>query len=340
MPYPSSDTAERTADMYDANFDPLKFILPDKAPYAELARITDTCLSLYGGPKKKHKHHTEAELPSFGELKNALHAVTEPMPEDGDTVPLNAENGRLEEFRVRQRRSIKRRRFIRKNRGVIMGMSIVFLCLAGITALVVSDIRAKPTTENMTPLEVTEMFYQGINTLDQSLIDACITGNAGKEYSDLVTNLYVIGRVRQAYERTPGIMTPEQWLDTETPRNHSVFGLTNLKTEKTDAPQTGGKAAFTVSFYMLLPQPPETDSPDESSDSLSADAPYPLSVHRRTDTVTLSLKGGRWRISDITTEQDDPVPVDTEAFFSSYEKGNPPLLEWVPSGITEVPAES
>ena len=86
-----------------------------------------------------------------------------------------------------------------------------------------------PTTRGMNPIEVAQTYYGAFDDLDHTTMEACVSGRAGREDINMVTNFFVIVRVRQGYEMRDSFMTARQWVEAGRPlTSNTVFGVTDL----------------------------------------------------------------------------------------------------------------
>ncbi len=91
--------------------------------------------------------------------------------------------------------------------------------------------RSGVSLAGLSPKEVVETFYEGINSLDHEKIDACTIGDAGKNYLNEVMTLFVISRVREGVENTKSYLPPQQWEAEDRPplQNYAfVYGINDL----------------------------------------------------------------------------------------------------------------
>jgi hypothetical protein len=131
----------------------------------------------------------------------------------------------------------------------------------------------------------------------------------------MVTNFFVLSRVRQAYEYIPDIMMPAQkWREQGSPLTKSqVFGVTDLDIRQTGGDESAGQLRYQASYTLWIPA--EADSSPDSGGEDAAPPPagttgpaveeeqgslprgYPI-----TDELTLVRRKGDWRISALERE--------------------------------------
>jgi hypothetical protein len=214
-----------------------------------------------------------------------------------------------ERFNKRKTLTVNTRRFVIRNTAIITGAFAVLLIAGMITQSIVKSRAELPTTRGMSPREVVSAYYGAFGELDHQLMEACVTGKAGKEDISMVTNLFVISRMRMAYELNAGGIVPAQkWLDTGAPAvSGTVFGVSDLKIE----PGPGGSGGEELSFrarYRLWVPPSFLENTEEIMEAAAVpDAEPPPSVPLRyTDEIRLSLHKGAWRITGISRGAGEP----------------------------------
>ncbi|MDR3335014.1 MAG: hypothetical protein LBT13_09055 [Treponema sp.] len=190
---------------------------------------------------------------------------------DAELVKLRVER---ERFKKKAEVRVKTKRFMNRNVAILTGVCVSILLLGGVIWSIMKGQADKPTTQGMNPLEVAETYYGAFGTLDHSTMDACVINKAGKEDINMVTNFFVINKVREAYERT-SLISAQEWVDSGSPPTAAtVFGISELRLEARDASQT----VLQASYMLWIP-----DAPPEGI----------------TDELRLVLHKGTWRITEI-----------------------------------------
>jgi hypothetical protein len=150
---------------------------------------------------------------------------------------------------------------------------------------------------------VAERYYQAISDLNVEWMDACLAGNAGKADLDVVTNLYVVNRVRLAYEGKDFLLTPEQYLEQGgVPQSgYNVFGISGL--EFAGFRENGDTATIDARYTFWYPAAAagEGQPRDERDPNPPAVAPV---RQERTDRLTLTRVKDRWEITAIDRHVD------------------------------------
>jgi hypothetical protein len=207
--------------------------------------------------------------------------------------------GRLQSDRKKAAR-VKIRRFIRRNAAVIGGAVIALVVAALVAGSIVKGRMDLPTTKGMSPREVIAAYYSGFETLDHSLMEACVTGKAGKGDINMVMNIFVISKVREAYEMRRPVITAGEWLESgAAPTDLTVAGVTGLRIEGEDEDESDGEVRYRVACTLWLPavyteggNAPEEASETDAAPALPAKTPI-------TDEVRLVRRKGAWRIAEI-----------------------------------------
>jgi len=207
----------------------------------------------------------------------------------------------LQQFRKKQDLKVKRKRFVVRNTAIITACSIIFIGIALVAGSIIENRLNLPTTKGMSPVEVIEAYYGAIGSLDHVLMEACVIGGAGKEDINLVTNYFVLSRVRQAYEMgSPTVISAQSWIDAGSPiTRSSIFGVSHFNLEMLNSPDYEREQFFRVSYLLWLPISSSEPSPDAV---IEEDMFIPPVSHHLTDTVKLVLHRNAWRIADIQRE--------------------------------------
>ncbi|MDR1863278.1 MAG: hypothetical protein LBQ67_05090, partial [Treponema sp.] len=107
-----------------------------------------------------------------------------------------------EQYLKRTNLKVNTRRFLTRNTAVITGIFIAALALLlGVRSFIKGQ-EGKPTTIGLLPQEVAETYYEAFGKLDHETMSACVVNKAGKGDIEMTVNLFVITRVRGAYETT------------------------------------------------------------------------------------------------------------------------------------------
>ena len=284
------------------------------------------------GPTPFSKNGTETgELPATKAFSNqkdgrdpSLEALLEILEKSPDQEPAafitpltDTEQGALQKEKERylrfQQQRIKGHRFLRRNRGFLIGGILTIVALALFIASFIRDQAQRPTTKGMSPAEVLTAYYTAFNTLDHERMSACVEGKAGKEDVTAVMNFYVISKVREAYEQKALVLPPEVWIERGKPGGEfHVFGISDFSIDELQIQEN--EAIGRVSYRFWYPERREDTAPLESAPSSFNKEPAgqfslrstPLpptrlepSWVRRQDQVFLTYLKDRWKITRI-----------------------------------------
>ncbi|GHV10504.1 hypothetical protein FACS189491_00060 [Spirochaetia bacterium] len=163
----------------------------------------------------------------------------------------------------------------------------------------------------MESAEVVQAYYGAFGDLDHTLMDACVIKKAGKGDIDMVTNFFVMSRVRQAYESMSVTTIPaKKWIeDGALPTTLQVFGVSDLDIRKISGDENGDEIRYRTSFILWLPatagSPAGTediDTADDPADAFGEAGPVLPKGYPITDELTLIRHKGNWRIAELNRE--------------------------------------
>ncbi|MDR1302049.1 MAG: hypothetical protein LBK43_06225 [Treponema sp.] len=305
-PFPNTTQELLYQDIREGVFLPPQFAVPGLD--AKLAALISQALSPFMG-KRTTQQKTLGEQAS-----EMLHGLGDLLGPPGSAAVASylheldpAEQARLtlakERFIKKHIRGVKTKRFIHRNTSLIAGISIGVLGVALLIKSGISDQANRPSTRGMSPQEVVETYYHSMSSLDHPQMEACVMPKIGKEDIDMVTNLFVISRVRQAYERgAPVIFSAQEWIDAGSPPTEAtVFGVSELELEVIDQNEQDGEVSFAASYRIWFPgtfrnpdEPGQTRTDSEASTTES----LPWSSFQQ-DFMRLTQYQGSWRIAEI-----------------------------------------
>ena len=199
----------------------------------------------------------------------------------------------------KQSKKIKHKRFLRKNRTSLTVGSLVVILLCIFTTSVINDNKNKPNTLGLSSEEVVYQFYKGINTLDNNLIDSVGPRKVTQDYSNTLSGVFVSGKMREAYEQVPPILSPAQWICARNGLELWLFGTSRLSITTVIAPPTtpviGDLAEYEAHYYLVRNQGLED-----------------YIVTEYTEIITLTYGKKEWQITDLE-------PVATEIAVNSVQ---------------------
>jgi hypothetical protein len=228
--------------------------------------------------------------PSLEELQDFLGPVRS-RGVDGYFHPLNDRD----QEKIRRKRNqfqktggarLRAKRFVRRNTAIIAAVLAAALALGLIIQSIRRDRADAPTTKGMSPREVVRIYYDAFGDLNHALMDACVIKKAGKDDIGLVQNLFILSRVRQAYEGTAPVLNAQDWVDAGFPATESsVFGVSDLELEFLEKDESDGEVRMRASYKIWVP---DHDQPVK-----------PTAANSRWDELRLIFHKDAWRIAEI-----------------------------------------
>jgi hypothetical protein len=302
-PFHEADEVLLRQDMREGNFVPVRLEVP--ALDGKLALLIQGTLSpaAKDGLKVAGKEALQDFLACLQPDSITVSAASFMQPVSAADI-LSAKKEKAQYVKVKTA-SVKTRRFVKRNTALLLGV-----CAAAVAAILIvfsisSSRSMLPTTAGMDPVQVIESYYNAFGELDHQLMEACVTGKAGKDDIGMVANLFVINKVRQAYEfnSPPLLISAAEWLEGGGgPVESGVFGVTDLLFSGNREQVTGNKAevSYLVDYTLWLPAQfaaePEPDTGQNILPDTESFLPLP---YRHSVIVTLVQQKGNWRISQI-----------------------------------------
>jgi hypothetical protein len=299
-PFPATDESLLHQDMREDNFLPIRLAVPGLD--ARLAALIQEALELPHGNGTKLLNGIIAVLQPGGQTVSAA-SLVHPLSEENRLL-LEKEKA---QFQKKKTASVKTRRFVTRNSALLLTCLAAFIA-AVLVAVSVAQSRSRlPSTAGMKPIQVIESYYNAFGELDHQMMEACVTRGAGKDDINMVINLFVISKTRQAYElkKSSPIISARDWQQgAEIDSDMQVFGVTDLRITNNNEQVTNNKdmeeMQYRVNYTLWLP----IELADDPEIKPTGTRP-PFSYYR-TDIVTLVRKkekrGFNWRIADIQRE--------------------------------------
>lgn len=339
FPYPNQNKDERTKDILDKKYLPLEYAV--NGIDAKAAGIINRALTITKDSQNTlPKDFSTQILSAFDSAKNAA---------GQNTVSPEVFEKQKEEYLTSLNAKIERKRKIRRNSTKIIVAAAVFAGLLLLLSGAIKNHAEQPTTQGLSPTQVTECFFQSINEKDVQIMYAVAKGKAFKPYITAATNMHVANAASQAYTFSSINVAPEKWFfyqANEKPgREVSIYGISNLvidgynslldaKTNKNkdkptpDTSATGQSIRQDISYYIV-----QTNG--ETGE---------IEVEYASGNVTLTWQKKCWLLTDIDVTV-QPLNFSTqelkEDFNSSLEKNNGDVISaavslslrypWIPS---------
>lgn len=329
LPYSSTNSVERNADILDRNFLPMELCL--QGIEAELARSINKALKLNSNavnvPGKKQKGKSSEDLTPEADFPLELLDQAFELSEKSDSTDKDFEE-KVAAYKKTQASRIKASRNIRRNSSLIITAAIVLVVLVLITINTIKTRNSELTSKGLTSIQTIQGYFQGINSKDTTMLMNFAKGKKAQQQIDVISQIYVMHKQRLAYNKDNGYANPESWLLLSTNEERwektGIYGVTNLQIDgipyeldvkiyqKDEEPeaviqegnitlQNGDLSVHEVDFYLL-----HTEGED-----------FGFVVEKVHETITLTYKKDRWIITDIQTES-NTLPVSTKKFKADY----------------------
>jgi hypothetical protein len=269
-PFPAADQ-NLYQDMREGNFIPVRLAAPGIDE--KLGNLVQAALMAASGGGKKPGEAADAMLRRILEIL---------MPTGGRAVSgaslfrtLSAEEEALlqkEKLRLLKKNttSVQTRRFIMRNKAVLLGIAAALVIVFFAAGSVLKSRAELPTTRGLDSGAVVQSYYKAIGELDHPLMEACLAKGADKSDLDMVLNLFVISKVRQAYENISGL------------EEGGVFGVTDLSVELVSGGEEDDQVRYLAVYTLWIPNGGEDFRPI-----------------RRRDELALARIRGNWQITEI-----------------------------------------
>lgn len=286
-PFAGSTDEECRENIRDGKYTPIALAVPQLR--GELRDLIDRTLEAL--PQKNGRDEKSSVRPRLDDFMGAL--ANPDVYVSLDPTVLEKTQHQRQSYEKKHEKNIARKRYLRKNRTVLTIAAITLGALVLVAQSIIRDQASRPTTAGMTPLQVVQTYYGSFNTLDHQKMSACVRGKAGSMDIEAVMNLYVISKVRQAYERKNSVLSPEDWKAQGSPvTDATIFGITDLTIQAETSPKPETEALFTVKYRLW--HPADTQATAEPSASPSA-SPPPV-AETRVDRLQLKRDNHLWHI--------------------------------------------
>ncbi|MDR1971593.1 MAG: hypothetical protein LBQ46_06690 [Treponema sp.] len=307
LPFPARDKDLLHQDMREAVFLPLRFAAPGLDPQA--AELVDRAIT---GPKAGKP---PGRRPSLRDLAGLLETA-EGRPRALNTFFQDLGAGEEEKlwedrerFEKRRKVEVGTRRFVVRNTAILAGIAAALVITVLIVNSIIASNRDRPNTAGMDSRQVVETYYGAFGELDHMLMEACVTGKAGKGDIDMVTRYFVTAKVRQAYEYSAAsAIAAKDWFQNGAPPVPAlVFGVTDLAITRLAGDETGDETHYRTEYILWVPgagdedtegSSPITAIPGPESPEAAEDF-IPPRGYSFTDELTLTRLKGNWQISRI-----------------------------------------
>jgi hypothetical protein len=277
---------------------PAYFHNPDIRP--EVSDLLDRAL------RPENAEHAGAEIwaQRFREWRhqNVFHVLTDEQRDEIRARAVLREKKRSTGFR--------RREYWRKNWKKVVTIVLAVALVGTIPGTMIRSRLQPRATAGLPPLQVAEAFYTAINRFDHSVMEDAVVDGAGRDEIRIVTNLFVMSRMRMAVEMQTGLIDADQWRregDGTLPEGRVPWGTAFLRI---DPEETGDdRVVLTARYEMWMPAGPEAAPEAETGVS---DAPVALGLYRE-DRLFLRPDRADWVIYQIDRLVERVIDLDESA---------------------------
>jgi hypothetical protein len=196
--------------------------------------------------------------------------------------------------------TVKARRFLIRYKVAVAVSLAALIVLLFIVRGMVRRQAELPTTKGMTPVEVAQTYYGSLNDLDQTTMEACVSGRTGRDDITMVMNFFVITRMRQGYEMRDSFFSAQRWIDAGKPVTYdTVFGITDLKISVISQGETN--TSLEADYILWVPGSSSTDDFEagNSGEEPEEFLPVPPEGIVTKDRLTFTFEKDQWRITAI-----------------------------------------
>ena len=256
---------------------------------------------------------------------------------DGNLISvIHKSNISQEEFERRSekelrsfRAALSKKRWVRRHRTLLTVLAVALFALALVAGICIETSMTRPTTQGLTEIQTTELFYSAFNTMDILSANASATGKNAGAVIDAMGAYFVSSKTRESYQSGSRVNSPAEWLSFNNGGTFSMYGISqffigNKKGEiffttaaKKDAPppvtESGGVLLkkgtvkkLEVSYYFIY-----------CIGSEQGDAEN-VEVLKKNDTLTLTYQGKRWQITDLEQHEGESYSVDKAVLYADY----------------------
>jgi len=279
-------------DMREGNFLPIRLAAPGLDP--EIAKLIQEALTPQG--KTNGVPSAAKNVSPLSRLRERIIMLSPELKTSAFFQGLSQqEQAKLadekEKFLHRKKIQVNTRRFVIRNTAIIAGIAATALIAILAAAGIAKSRASAPSTAGMDSLTVVRSYYEAINSLDHQFLEACTARGAGKTDINMTSNLFVITRVRQAYEYSPfQFMAPDESPDAGRPPDIPVYGISGLRITHVSGSEDSDAVHYSAVYTLWIPI-----SDDESNEP---------DTYNYTDELRLERIRGNWRICEIKRNEE------------------------------------
>ncbi len=220
---------------------------------------------------------------------------------------------------VAERRSggaFRRREFWRKHWKRVVTIALVVALVGSVPGTIIRNRLQPRQTAGLPPTEVVRAFYGAINEFNHALMEDAVVDGAAREEIRMVTNLFVMSRMRMAVEMTSGFIDADEWRregSPQIPEGAMPWGTALLDLEQVRAGEH--EVVYLARFEMWMPGEPgapgdsigDTRPAPDSADATRVAARIAAQGFRRTERLWLRPDGDDWVIFQIHREEESMI---------------------------------
>ena len=197
----------------------------------------------------------------------------------------------------------KTRTFWEKNWKIVAIAGAGVVVAGAVLGSILSGVFAPRATRGFSPLEVVRTFYTSINSMNHTLMEACVVDKAGQGEINEAMNLYVMSRVQMGYEGKSNTVAADQWDQAGRPvlpAGTAIYGITDLAIVE----QAGEPApVYLVSYEKWAP-----DSGGSAEGAPIGDTTLTTAHVRIVDRASLRKDKGDWVIFRLDRQSAETLP--------------------------------
>jgi len=209
-------------------------------------------------------------------------------------------------FLTQQHRRASQRVFWRKKGALIISVTLASAIVLSIIGNYVVQQLKPPYTAGMDGPMIISEFFDSLNALDATRMEASFARRVKNPFEHEVTSLFVNSKVRMAYEGKDTIITADQWVENGKPSIPSyamIYGVADVRIVQTK--ENSYRALFR---YFIPDEDPDAPADETFGASGNKKAPgYWVSESEMVMDFVLTDQKDYWQIQDIQVVSSVPV---------------------------------
>jgi hypothetical protein len=250
-----------------------------------------------------HPRNSGGGLPPFPQFHPEIEKNYRPLSDAERSSALRQKTA----FLLAARSKASRKRFLVRNKPVLLGASAALLILVFFAGSMINARLSRWSARGLSPGEIVNAYYTAFGKLDHEVMSACVLKNAGKSDIDMTVNLFVVSKMREAYERKQTVLDAAEWDGVSPlPPDMQVFGVRLLSVDWPDSDERDGAVTAHARYLLIAPSTFSGDAEPVNDGSPPVETPIAAA---REDTLTLLWNRDRWQVAQIDRKEAPPVPV-------------------------------